>query len=166
LGSVMDQKTIEVNMAAMEITQAPAKLITRGLGSCLGVTIYDASKKIGGMVHPMLPDIDKAKIKSNPSRFVNSAIRNLFAELEKRGCARNQLVAKVFGGAHMFGFITADSILNVGQKNIEIAQTTFKELGITVVASEVGGSFGRTIELNLDDGKVLVKTVSWGEKEV
>lgn len=162
----MEQNTIEVNMAAMEIAQSPARLITRGLGSCLGITLYDPGKKIGGMVHPMLPDIDKAKIKSNPSRFVNSAIRNMCAELEKRGCARNQLIAKIFGGAHMFGFITADSILNVGQKNIEVAQTIFKEMGITVVASEIGGSFGRTIELNLEDGKVLVKTVSWGEKEV
>jgi chemotaxis protein CheD len=163
---MMEQNAIEVNMAAMEIAQSPARLVTRGLGSCLGVTLYDPAKKIGGMVHPMLPDIDKAKIKSNPSRFVNSAIRNMFIEMEKRGCARNQFVAKVFGGAHMFGFITADSILNVGQKNIEVAQATLKELGIPIVASEVGGSFGRTIELNLEDGKVLVKTVSWGEKEV
>jgi len=166
LGIVMEQKTIEVNMAAMEIGQSPSRLITRGLGSCLGITLYDPVQKTGAMVHPMLPDIDKARIKSNPSRFVNSAIKNMLAELEKRDCARNQLVAKIFGGAHMFGFITADSILNVGQKNIEVAQSTFKELGITVAAQEVGGSFGRTIELNLEDGKVLVKTVSWGEKEV
>jgi chemotaxis protein CheD len=162
----MEQRAIEVNMAAMEIAQSPARLVTRGLGSCLGITLYDPAKKIGGMVHPLLPDIEKAKIKSNSSRFVNSAIRSMLAELEKRGSARNQLVAKVFGGAHMFGFITADSILNVGQKNIEVAQATFKELGITVAVQEVAGSFGRTIELNLEDGKVLVKTVSWGEKEV
>lgn len=163
---VMEDKIIEVNMAAMEISQVPSRLITRGLGSCLGVTLYDPSKKIGGMAHPMLPDIEKARIRSNPSRFVNSAIKQMIEELEKKGCIRNQIVAKLFGGAHMFGFITTDSILNVGQKNIEMAQAILKESDIKILAQEIGGSFGRTIELNLENGKVLVKTVSWGEKEV
>lgn len=162
----MDAKIIEVDMAGMEISQAPDRLITRALGSCLGITLYEPNKRIGGMAHPMLPDIEKARIKSNPSRFVNSAIKRIVEELEKRGCIRNQLVAKIFGGAHMFGFITSDSILNVGQKNIEMAQTVLKEFEIKIIAQEVGGSFGRTIEMALDSGKVLVRTVSWGEKEV
>ncbi|MFA6217891.1 MAG: chemotaxis protein CheD [Candidatus Omnitrophota bacterium] len=162
----MEVKTIEVNMAQMEISDAPAKLITRGLGSCLGITMYDASRKIGVMAHPMLPDIEKARIKSNPSRFVNSAITRMVEELEKRGVQRDSIVTKLFGGAHMFGFIASDSILNVGQKNLEVAVATLKTLDIKIEAQETGGSFGRTIELNLEDGKVLVKTVSWGEKEV
>ncbi|MDD5730574.1 MAG: chemotaxis protein CheD [Candidatus Omnitrophica bacterium] len=166
MSPVMEEKIIEVNMAQMEISQAPARLVTRGLGSCLGITLYDASRKAGGMSHPMLPDIEKSRIKSNPSRFVNSAIRKMVDELQKQGSSKNQLVAKIFGGAHMFGFIASDSILNVGQKNVEVAQTVLKELGIEIVCQETGGSFGRTIELSLETGKVLVKTVSWGEKEV
>ncbi|MFA5118616.1 MAG: chemotaxis protein CheD [Candidatus Omnitrophota bacterium] len=162
----MEAKTIEVNMAQMEISEAPARLITRGLGSCLGITMYDPSKKIGVMAHPMLPDIEKAKIKSNPSRFVNSALTKMVEEMEKRGVSRSSIVTKLFGGAHMFGFIASDSILNVGQKNLEVAMITLKALDMKVDVQETGGSFGRTIELNLDDGKVLVKTVSWGEKEV
>ena len=162
----MEQGLVEVNMAALEISQSPVRLITRGLGSCLGITLYDYAKKVGAMAHPMLPDIDKSKIKSNPARFVNSAIKKMVEELEKRGCAKNQLVAKLFGGAHMFGFITSESILNVGQKNIEMALAVLKELGIKIEAKEIGGNFGRTVELNLEDGKVMVRTVSWGEKEV
>jgi chemotaxis protein CheD len=162
----MEVKTIEVNMAQMEISDAPARLITRGLGSCLGITMYDPSNKIGVMAHPMLPDIEKAKIKSNPSRFVNSAIVKMIEEMEKRGVQRSSIVTKLFGGAHMFGFIASDSILNVGQKNLEVALATLKSCDMNIEAQETGGSFGRTIELNLEDGKVLVKTVSWGEKEV
>jgi chemotaxis protein CheD len=163
---VMEENIVEVQMAQMKIAEAPAKLVTRGLGSCLGITFYDPSKRIGAMAHPMLPDINKAKVKSNTSRFVNSAIANLIEELEKRGCDRSRIVAKVFGGAHMFSFINADSVLNVGQKNIEMALDSLKEAGIKVVGQEVGGTFGRTIELYLENGKVVVKTVSWGEKEV
>jgi chemotaxis protein CheD len=73
---------------------------------------------------------------------------------------------KMFGGAHMFSFIAVDSALNVGQKNIEMAHSVFKDLNIKIMAEEVGGTFGRTVELDLETGKVLVKTASWGEKIV
>ena len=162
----MESTLIEVQMGKMELAQSPERLITRGLGSCLGITIYDTLKKIGAMVHPMLPDISKSKITSNPSRFVNSGINLALQELEKKGCFRSRLEVKMFGGAHMFSFINADSALNVGQKNIEMAHAIFKELNIKILVEEVGGTFGRTIELDTDSGKVLVKTVSWGEKVV
>jgi len=162
----MEAKIIEVCMGQMEISESPTRLITRGLGSCLGITLYDPNKRIGGLGHPMLPDIDRARIKSNQSRFVNSVIVQMVETLEKMGCTRAGLVAKIFGGAHMFSFIATDSYLNVGQKNIEMALTKLKEMNIKVIAQEVGGTFGRTVELNLETGKVMVSTVSWGEKEI
>lgn len=164
--TVMEEKIIEVGMAEMKVAQAPASLVTRALGSCLGITLYDALRKTGAMVHVMLPDIDKAKIRSNPNRFVNSAIWKMVQDLEKNGCSKVNLAAKVFGGAQMFSFIAADSILNIGQKNIEMAKQIFTEAGIKISAEETGGTFGRTITLNLENGKVTVETVSWGKKEV
>lgn len=166
MDKLMEENLIEVQMGKMEIAQAPCRLITRGLGSCLGITFYDPYRKIGGMAHPMLPDITRAKVQTNPSRFVNSAITALLEGLEKKGCARMRFEAKLFGGAHMFSFINTDSALNVGQKNIEMAHEILKQMNIKVLSEEIGGTFGRTIELNLETGKVLVKTVSWGEKEV
>lgn len=164
--TIIEEKLVEVNMAEMKIVQAPGKIVTRGLGSCLGITLYDPFKKIGAMAHAMLPDIEKAKVKSNPARFVNSAIKKMTEELEKQGSLRGHIVAKIFGGAHMFNFINPSSILNVGQKNIEMAQGILRDFSIKLAADETGGTFGRTIELNLQDGKVRVKTISWGEKEV
>lgn len=163
---VMESNLIEVQMGKMEIAQAPDRLITRGLGSCLGFTIWDPVKKTGVMVHPMLPDMERSKIKSNPSRFVNSGIVLALEELDKKGCFRSRYEVKMFGGAHMFSFINADSALNVGQKNIEMAHEIFKNLNLKILVEEVGGTFGRTIELDTETGKVLVKTVSWGEKVV
>ncbi len=164
--AIMEEKIIEVGMAEMKIAKSPAKLITRALGSCLGVTLYDPLKKIGGMAHAMLPDFDKARLKNNPDRFVNSAIKNMLDGLIKSGSSRDKIVGKIFGGAQMFSFITPESTLNIGQKNVEVARAVLAELDIKVVAEETGGTFGRTITLNLDNGKVLVNTVSWGEKEV
>jgi chemotaxis protein CheD len=166
MDKVMESTLIEVQMGKMELAQAPDRLVTRGLGSCLGITFYCPVKKTGAMVHPMLPDIDKSKIKSNSSRFVNSAIVLALEELDKRGCPRASIEIKMFGGAHMFSFINADSALNVGQKNIEMAHAVLKDLNIKILAEEVGGTFGRTVELDMETGKVLVKTASWGEKIV
>lgn len=160
------EKIIEVGMGEMELGEAPSKLVTRGLGSCVAVTLYDPNKKIGGMAHAMLPDIEKVKLKSNPSRFVNYIVRKMCGDLEKHGCYKERFVAKLFGGAHMFGFITSESILNVGEKNVSMAKLCLEELRIKLQAEETGGTFGRTTELDLETGKVLVKTIAWGEKEV
>ena len=162
----MEENIIEVGMGDMKAGSAPARLITRALGSCLGITFYNPIKKIGAMAHPMLPDIDKARTNSNPNRFVNSVIRKAVEELQKAGATKSNIIIKIFGGAHMFSFITVDSILNVGEKNIEMAKKVLEELGIRIAAEEIGGTFGRTIELNLENGKVFVDTVSWGKKEV
>lgn len=162
-----ENNVIEVQMAKLEIAGGPpAVLVTRGLGSCLGITFYDPVQRIGAMAHAMLPDINKAKVRTNPARFVNSSIEYMMDEFEKRGCPRARIVAKLFGGAHMFSFINTDSALNVGQKNIEMALEALKGLGIKIAGQEVGGTFGRTIEFRLENGTVVVKTVSWGEKEV
>jgi len=66
----------------------------------------------------------------------------------------------------MFSFIAQDSILNVGEKNIEMAEAIFQQYGIKVAAEELRGTIGRTIELDLENGKVRVMTISSGIKEV
>lgn len=162
----MEENIIEVRMGEMRVGENPFRIVTRALGSCLGITLYNPLKKLGAMAHPMLPDIERARTNANPSRYVNYTIRKMVEDLEKAGSARNRLVAKLFGGARMFAFISSDSILNVGEKNIAMAREVFSELNINIAVEEVGGTFGRTIELNLETGKVVVDTASWGRKEV
>ncbi|TAN59464.1 chemotaxis protein CheD [bacterium] len=162
----MEENIIEVRMGEMRGGESPYRLVTRALGSCLGITLYNPLKKLGAMAHPMLPDIERARTNANPSRYVNYTIRKMVEDLEKAGSAKSRLVAKLFGGARMFAFISADSLLNVGEKNIAMAREVFNELNIRIAAEEVGGTFGRTIELNLESGKVVVDTASWGRKEV
>lgn len=163
---MQEEQIVEVGISDKKIDKSPAKLITRGLGSCVGITLYDPVKKTGGMAHAMLPDIDRAAANVNPLRFVNYVIKAMVEELEKCGCLRKNLEAKLFGGAHMFGFLSSESVLNVGDKNAEMAKSILAEMGINILANETGGTFGRTITLNLETGLVLIKTIAWGEKEV
>ncbi len=161
-----EEQIIDVGISDKKIAKSPVKLITRGLGSCVGITLYDPVQKTGGMAHAMLPDIDRAVANVNPLRFVNYVIKVMVEELEKCGCLRKNLEAKLFGGAHMFGFLSSESVLNVGDKNAEMSKAILTEMGINILVNETGGTFGRTITLNLENGKVLIKTIAWGEKEV
>lgn len=65
---------IKVGMADLNICKFPDALTTLGLGSCVGVALYDVDKKIGGMIHVMLPDSTKFKVVSNPAKFADPGI--------------------------------------------------------------------------------------------
>ena len=49
-------KIVKVGIADMNIVRTPSVIRTAGLGSCVGVVLYDLRKEIAGMVHVMLPD--------------------------------------------------------------------------------------------------------------
>lgn len=157
---------IEVGMAEMKVSQAPNILVTRGLGSCVGIVLYDSVKKIGGLAHPMLPDIETAKIKTNQSKFVNSVVYKMFEDLRRQGCLKSMLRAKLFGGGHMFSAIPSQSMFNIGAKNIEMSKDILKSLGIRLIGEDTGGNYGRTIEVDLSTGVVKIKTIFHGEKEI
>ena len=159
-------KIIEVGIAEIKIASSPDILTTRGLGSCVGIVIYDPLKKVGALAHPMLPDISVSKVKSNTAKFVNSAIEEMVEEFKKRGSEVSSLRAKLFGGAHMFRAIPYDSPFNIGIKNVKKAKETLAGLGIKLVAEDTGENFGRTIEFNLETGIVKVRTIFHGIKNL
>ena len=64
---------IKVGMADLKIAKSPDVLITLGLGSCIGLVLYDPVTKIGGMLHYMLPDSTKLKNNTNNVRNDNTS---------------------------------------------------------------------------------------------
>ena len=44
-------KIIQVGMADFKMATAPDKLITAGLGSCIGICLYDKVVKLGVLTH-------------------------------------------------------------------------------------------------------------------
>jgi len=157
-------KIIEVGIAEVKFASSPDVLTTRGLGSCVGIVMYDPVKKYGGLAHPMLPDINKTKIRTNPAKFVNSVIEIMLDELKKHHSS--VVEAKIFGGAHMFSAIPADSAFNIGVKNVTMAKEILNRLGVKLVGEDTGENFGRTLSFDLETGKVTVKTIFQGVKVV
>jgi len=154
---------IVVGMADLKVAKAPDILTTLGLGSCIGITLYAQAKKIGGMAHIMLPTY-KGFEGQNIAKFADSAIIELVNQLARLGAPRGILVAKIAGGAHMFGRSQTNDMLKIGERNAAASLAILKQLGIPVVANDTGGTHGRTIELHMDTGALKIKTVGAGEK--
>lgn len=148
--------TIRVGIADMNICQSPDKITTIGLGSCIGVVLYDSNTKTAGLVHIMLPDSTKIKQNQNKMKFADSGIEALVYELEKRGINRKTLKAKIAGGAKMFNFSSTTELGSIGEKNIIAVRAKLKEYGIRIISEDVGLSYGRTIVFDPETEELTV----------
>ncbi|MEO5378808.1 MAG: chemotaxis protein CheD [Magnetococcus sp. DMHC-6] len=130
-----------------------AYVITTVLGSCIAVCMWDTSRKVGGMNHYKLPLWNGDGLPS--PKFGNIAIEKLLEALLDMGCQKRNIIAKVFGGGAVIQ--SSSGLLNVGERNIDAARDILNQLGIPIVASDVGGELSRKIIFNTEDGSILMK---------
>ena len=157
---------IRVGMADYKVGRAPSTIISYGLGSCIGISLYDPQAKAGGLLHIMLPDSTQARPTDNPAKFADTGLPLMLRDVLELGASRTRLVAKIAGGAQMFAFANATDIMRVGARNAEAAKKILKELNIRLLSEDTGGKYGRTVQIDLDDGVYKVKTIDKGEKEI
>ena len=162
----MLKEDIKVGIADLNIVHSPIKIMTIGLGSCVGIALYDRTKSIAGLAHIMLPDSSKFKQVANPLKFADLAIPILLDKLTKEGCFKRNLVAKIAGGASMFNFSDKSMVSDIGKRNGEAVLSCLKSLNIPIIAFDLGGHKGRTMILDSSDGKVTLKTIGQGIKEL
>ena len=86
---------IKVGMADLNLCSAPDAITTLGLGSCVGIVLYDATKKLSGMVHVMLPDSTQIRNNQNRAKFADTGIDALLEEMLKLGANRRCITAKI-----------------------------------------------------------------------
>lgn len=152
-------EVIKVGMADLNLCRDPDIITTLGLGSCIGIALYDPSTKIGGLAHIMLPDSTKMRNNSNIAKFADTGIEELLNRMIKAGAVKSRLVAKIAGGAKMFEVSGLSDIGNVGQRNAEASRAKLKQLGIRLIAEDTGLNYGRTVELHCDNGDYYIKYV-------
>jgi len=152
---------VRVGIADLNIVTAPNKIITAGLGSCVGVVIYDCDRKIAGLSHVLLPDSSLAKQSElKPYKYADTAIPILIEKLLAGGARKFALKAKMAGGAQMFKFESKSNIMRIGPRNIEAVQEQLHRFNIPVVAADVGGNLGRTIEFDPETCKFKIRKVN------
>ena len=152
-------EVIKVGMADLNLCRDPDIITTLGLGSCIGIALYDPSTKIGGLAHIMLPDSTKMRNNSNIAKFADTGIEELLNRMIKAGAVKSRLVAKIAGGAKMFEVSGLSDIGNVGQRNAEASRAKLKQLGIRLIAEDTGLNYGRTVELHCDNGDYYIQSV-------
>lgn len=129
------------------------RLVITVLGSCVSVCLWDSKNKIGGINHYMLPFWNGEGLAS--PRFGNIAIMKLIEKMLELGADRRHLQAKVFGGGDM---LKATSVfMNIGLRNIELAQDILGDEKISIISADTGGKYGRKLLFNTRSGVVLVK---------
>lgn len=162
------ETVIKVGIADMNMVRSPHTIRTTGLGSCVGVVLFDSTQSLAGLAHIMLPDSSIARnIESiNKGKFADTAVQELVSRLIAEGSNPRKLKAKIAGGAEMFSFSSSNDLMRIGPRNVEAVKHALKKENIQLVAEDTGGNSGRTIEFNPATGILQVRTVNQGTKEI
>jgi chemotaxis protein CheD len=154
------RERVVVGIADVKVSaQGADTLVTYGLGSCLGVVVYDPVAKVGGMLHAMLPtgSADPAKAASNPARFIDTGLPVLFKSAYALGAQKARIHLTVAGGASMGAGGPDEDFFQIGRRNyVELKKMLWKN-GVIIRDEDVGGSISRTVSLDMEAGEVTVK---------
>jgi len=158
------REKIRIGMAEMIVVKNPAVIITT-VGSCVALCMYDLEKKIGGMAHIVLPkkeDVDEDS--DSVPKYADTAVPALLFRLISKGAKRENIKAKIAGGANMFPNLE-NPILKIGEKNVKAVKEKLIEMGIPLIAEDIGGNHGRVVEFEVRTGMVKVNNI-YGRKRV
>ncbi len=157
---------VKVGMADMNVCASPDSIITLGLGSCVGLVLYDPTTKICGMVHVMLPDSKSIGVGNNLAKFADTGVEELLKMVVKKGAKKEKLVAKMAGGAQMFSVNKDSPMLRVGERNVAAVKEELKKLGIRLIAEDTGENFGRTVIFYPETGEYLIRAIGKEPKTI
>ncbi|MCM1184457.1 MAG: chemotaxis protein CheD [Roseburia sp.] len=160
------QGAIMVKMGEYQLAQGTQKLITRDLGSCVGVAIRDPHIGLGGLLHVMLPgymDHDPmAEIQR--TRYADIGIEEMVNRLIIKGADRSRLEAKIAGAAHMIKLGNTPESSDISSRNLAAVRQKLAELKIPILASEVGGAYPRTVIYEPANGTFQIHTSGMPER--
>ncbi|WP_374712804.1 chemotaxis protein CheD [Symbiobacterium terraclitae] len=161
-------ETEAVGLGELKVASDPSRvLVCYGLGSCVGLALYDAVARIGAMVHVVLPDSSMARGRdAPPGKYADTGVEAALAAIVKAGASRSRLTARAAGGARMLSLAGSNPKLDIGARNAEAVRAALARHGITLVAEDMGGTYGRTLHLYVATGRLLVSTVGRGEREL
>jgi chemotaxis protein CheD len=140
-------------------------VVTYGLGSCIGLVLYDRSVTVGGILHILLPDsLCRSRSREfNPYMYADTGIAAFLESAIDLGVQKSRLVAKVAGGSKM---LRHPAVLDIGKRNAEAVLHHLAREGIPILAKSLGGTVGRSMQLELRDGSVSVRLLGSGREQL
>jgi chemotaxis protein CheD len=158
--------SVVVGIAEFKFAEPPQKLVTYGLGSCVAIVLYCREAVIGSMAHVMLPLAYRDLDSEAPGKFADSAIAAMVRQMEIRGIVVSRMEAKIAGGADMFAGQIQGTGRRIGARNVLAARKALDNFGVRLVAQDVGGTVGRTVEFCTENGLFTVRTLRGDVKEL
>ena len=133
------------------------ELAVVGLGSCIALTLLDAEATVAGLAHVVLATGPETGA-DQPGKYADTAVPALVAAVIAAGARRRRLGAVLIGGARMFA-----TGLDIGARNAEAVSVALAGLGIPILATDVGGTKGRTARVMVG-GEISSQTAGGGRQ--
>jgi chemotaxis protein CheD len=159
-------KTLVIGISDCQVSaERDSELVTYALGSCIAVSVWDPLRRIGGMLHYMLPEsnMDAHKAEANPWMFADTGIERLFQAVCEKGADRRRLVVRLAGGAQV---LDPQGVFNIGKRNYQAARKVLWKYGVLIASEAVGGGVSRTVRLTNEDGRLRVREGDGTETEL
>lgn len=153
---------IIVRVADLRAGSGSDVLVTIGLGSCVAILLYDATARVGGLAHVLLPSPALSRKDGNAAKFPQTAVPRLVELMCEKGASIRRMSARLVGGASMFTGLGAPGTIQMGERNIVASRQALHHQGIAIVGEATGGDFGRTVRLSVADGRVEISSVAHG----
>lgn len=150
---------ITVNIGDYKTAKGDAKLVTRDLGSCVGIAMWDGKANVGGLLHIMLPQhvlSDSAEKTFNPAKYADTGLDEMVGALVRQGALQSRLQVKICGAAHMLKMDNVPEGEDISSRNLAAVEKKLSELKIPIVASDVGGYRPRTMVFEPGSGSLMV----------
>ncbi len=148
-------------------TDSQITLACLGLGSCIGLCLYDPEAGVAGMAHMVLPQSPNNGFSARAAKFVDHAVPMILDEAYRLGAKRTGLKVGLVGGAKMVSLTVGEmDVLNIGERNITATLAALKIAGIKPSKSEVGGTRGRAVRLEVSTGRLWVTIHGEGPRDL
>lgn len=160
------ESMIVVDMGDYKTSRGERRLMTKDLGSCVGVAVRDPYVGVGGLLHVMLPYHGNSEDGGffSAAKYADTGLDEMIKTLVLQGAKREHLVAKIAGGAHMIKSVQIPESRDISSRNLEAVKRKLGELGIPLLASDVGEYWPRTVVFEPGSGMFRILTPGKAEK--
>ena len=156
--------TTFVGMGELCVKCGKGTLNITGLGSCVGLALYDPLHKVAGLAHVMLPSAIKSKPVANKGKYADTALPELIKMMREIGADLKQIQAKISGGAQMFA--VKHETIPIGKRNVDMCKELLKQWEIPLIAEDTGGNYGRNLSFSCETGILQIRNSTIGLKEI
>lgn len=124
------------------------------LGSCVSITLWHPTLRIGAMSHFLLSSRGPGDRAELDARYAEDALWLMLRDLREERVEPRECQAKLFGGGSMFSEAAPGNWDGIGRQNGEAARLLVRAQGIPIVSESLLGFGYREVIFDVASGHV------------